>query len=630
MLKYEENLWGKVDFLHDRYHNLYSNLHQYLEMITKFQTAFHTFSKSLSSISNKNYSIYSDKKLSLNPIIESIPKNISLHSKEFLEISEFIKSKVIDLTKISLNETFIKESNLYENYTKSKKIYNNNKINLEKSKNNYNDNVKSCENLILVAKTMKYNNTNSKKEIEKNENKANEGLSDAIYYQNRYIEYLNETNKNIEDINKKELDLLKLYEEIDKDIIIKIKGMTCMYIAGFKKMYSTLLADFTHLNNKFKTINSENDINLFVNKYKTNLNKEKSISFIPYEPQSTLNPKLINPTGEQEKDDLALDINLEVISSLKYYLKDVGKSINWEEEIKKKKLRHLISKIFVSNEDFTEIEKKELLNSIKDISNRIYFLTVLSKQRTKGRYKRSEKLINDLSDILNTILDFSEKENDLEEAKNCLILSQTFFCELIKSDNKKYKYYLFNNIKKNKWLHTIEFWENLIELMIQKEIEHNENSKIINKTEKQKINTLSNICFSQLLPYCQNMYEFGIPKKDIRAICQKFIDKYKIKKDFADTLINTINNCQNISFEDEIVDGKKEIKLNENKEVKEINSPKEEKNNNTNNKNFDKDNDINNINVINEKKIEEDKKEINEINININNDSKLTDNINEK
>ena len=627
MLKYEENLWGKVDFLHDRYHNLYSNLHQYLEMITKFQTAFHTFSKSISSISNKNYSIYSDKKFSLNPIIESIPKNISLHSKEFLEISEFIKSKVIDLTKISLNETFIKESNLYENYTKSKKIYNNNKINLEKSKNNYNDNVKSCENLILVAKTMKYNNTDSKKEIEKNEEKANEGLSDAIYYQNRYIEYLNETNKNIEDINKKELDLLKLYEEIDKDIIIKIKGMTCMYIAGFKKMYSTLLADFTHLNNKFKTINSENDINLFVNKYKTNLNKAKTISFIPYEPQSTLNPQLIKPTGDQEKDDLALDINLEVISSLKYYLKDVGKSINWEEEIKKKKLRHLFSKIFISNEDFNEIEKKELLNSIKDKSNRRYFLVVLSKQRTKGRYKRSEKLINDLSDILNTILDFSEKENDLEEAKNCLILSQTFFCEITKSDNKKYKYYLFNSIKKNKWLHTIEFWENLIKLMIQKEIENNESSKISNKTEKQKINTLSNIGFSQLLPYCQNMYEFGIPKKDIKTICQKFIDKYKIKKDYADTLINNINNCQNISFEDEIIDEKKEIKKNENKEVKEINPPKEEKNNNSNNKNLDKNNDINNINIINENKIEEeDKKEINKINI-INDDTKSNDNI---
>ena len=275
MLKYEDNLWGKVDFLHTRYHNLYSNLHQYLEMINKFQASFLTFSKSLSSITSKHYKIYSDKKLSLYPVIGSIPKNISLHLKEFLEISEFIKSKVIEQAKISLSETYANENNLYQDYIKSKRIFTNSKIDLEKSKNNFNDNAKICENLIINAKKLKLNNSVSKKEIEKNENKANEGITDARNYENRYIEYLNEANKNAEDVNKKELDLLKMYEEIDKEIVIKIKGMICMYIAGFKKMYSTLLADFTWINNQFKKINSENDTNLFINKYKVIYIKKK-------------------------------------------------------------------------------------------------------------------------------------------------------------------------------------------------------------------------------------------------------------------------------------------------------------------------------------------------------------------
>ena len=643
MLKYEENLWGKVDFLHSRYHNLYSNLHQYLEMIMKFQNSFLTFSKSISSISNKKYSIYSDKKLSLYSVIESIPKNISLHSKEFLEISEFMQSKIIDQAKISLNESYIKENNLYNNYIKSKKIYTNSKINLEKSKNNFNDNAKICEDLILRAKTMKYNNTASKKDIEKNEIIANEGLNNAINYENIYIENINETNKNIEDINKKELDLLKMYEELDKEIMIKIKGMICMYVAGFKKMYSTLLTDFTWINNQFKKINSDNDINIFINKYKTNLQKKKEISFIPYEPQSSLNPNLIKYTGDQVKDELALDINYEVISSLKNSLKDVCSSINMEEEGKKKRLRQLISKIFSTNEDLIDKEKKEFFEYIKDISNRKYFLIMLSKQRTKGRYKRSEKLINDLSDILNTILEYSEKENDLEEAKNCLILSQTYYCEITKSDNKKYKYYLFNNIKNNKWLQTTIFWENLIELMLKQEIEKNENSTIkYNRTENQKMNALSNIGFSQLLPYAQNMYEFGIPKENIISICQKYIEKYKVKKEYVDILMNTINNFKKIPFEEEIIEENIKKKLSE---IKESNSPKEEnesekikenlldksnKNNNnsiSNNNTIDTNDNLNNINIINENKIdEEDKKEINKINI-INDDTKSNDNI---
>jgi hypothetical protein len=65
-------------------------------MLSKFQLAFQTFSKSIDSISTKNFQIYSEKKYSLYPVIGSIPKNISIHSKEFNEMSEFIKSKIID------------------------------------------------------------------------------------------------------------------------------------------------------------------------------------------------------------------------------------------------------------------------------------------------------------------------------------------------------------------------------------------------------------------------------------------------------------------------------------------------------------------------------------------------------
>ena len=642
MLKYEDNLWGKVDFLHSRYHNIYSNLCQYLEMMSKFQLAFLNFSKSISSISNKKYKIYSDKKLSLYPVIGSIPKNISLHSKEFFEISEFIKDKVIEQAKISLNETYTKENNLYLNYIKSKRNYNNSKIDLEKSKNDFNDKSQICENLIVNAKSMKYKNIVNKKEIEKNETKANEGLTDAISYENKYIEYLKETNKNIDEKNKKELDLLKMYEEIDKEIVIKIKGIICMYIAGFKKMYSTILADFTWINNQFKKINSDNDINIFINKYKTNLHKEEKIPFIPYEPKSCLNPTLIKPTGDPIKDENILDINYEVISSLKKNLKDVCPSIDMEEEAKKKRLRYLVSKIFTKDVDFKDEEKKELLEYVKEKPFRYYFLLMLSKQRTKGRYKRSEKLINDLSDLLNVILDGCEKDKDYLNAKNCIILSQTYYCEITKSNKKRYKYYLFKNIQNNKWLNTVEYWEVLIEMMIQEEIKNNEQTaKKYKYNEKLKKNALSNIGFSQLLPLTQNMYEFGIPKEKILSICQKYIDKYGVKKEYSETLINNIKNCSNIDFEEEIIDEDPKIKKNpkrkktlpENENENTIeefipNSMYNKSNINLLDSEDDKiDNEINinndsNINIINENKDENNKKE----NLNINKINDLKEN----
>jgi hypothetical protein len=97
----------------------------------------------------------------------------------------------------------------------------------------------------------------------------------------------------------------------------------------------------------------------------------------------------------------------------------------------------------------------------------------LSKQRTKGRYKRSKKLLNDLAEILLFIIQSAEKENNFEDAKNCMILSQTFFYEINKGKNVKKKY-LIDFIKKYKWFSTLEFWEGIIETMIQSEIHKND------------------------------------------------------------------------------------------------------------------------------------------------------------
>lgn len=103
---------------------------------------------------------------------------------------------------------------------------------------------------------------------------------------------------------------------------------------------------------------------------------------------------------------------------------------------------------------------------------RNYFIITLSKQRTKGRFQRGEKLIEDLAEILNFILDISEKEQNYEDAKNCIILSQTFYTEIIidKKTKQKYKRYLFDYIMDNKWLTSISFWAGIIDYMIQKEI----------------------------------------------------------------------------------------------------------------------------------------------------------------
>ena len=95
-----------------------------------------------------------------------------------------------------------------------------------------------------------------------------------------------------------------------------------------------------------------------------------------------------------------------------------------------------------------------------------YFIVALTKQRTKGKFKCSESLVKDLAEILLKILKIAETEKNYENGVNCIYLSQTYYYEEKKDDkkkkdnknnNKNNKIFLFESIKDNTWLKSIEF-----------------------------------------------------------------------------------------------------------------------------------------------------------------------------
>ena len=191
---------------------------------------------------------------------------------------------------------------------------------------------------------------------------------------------------------------------------------------------------------------------------------------------------------------------------LKKNFKDIRNDINMEKEQTKFRLRFLCNQIFKIGPGvgFSSEEKQELISLIKKPKYKAFFLITLSKQKTKGRYKRSEKLVKELVEILINILYSSEMNNDFDGIKNCIILSETFYYEIEKNkkqENNK-KIYLIDYIKYYKWFQNIEFWKGIIESMIQKEIDSNEKINKKNKTNetpeeiKKKI---SNIGFSIVL-----------------------------------------------------------------------------------------------------------------------------------
>ena len=271
-------------------------------------------------------------------------------------------------------------------------------------------------------------------------------------------------------------------------------------------------------------------------------NAEENFEYKPYEPKSKV-PQLttINPS---EKEMNNFNINFGIISKIKKNFDDIYPEINLKEETQKINIRSKLQKMFYSTEnyDFSREDKDSLLSLLKTKQNRKFFIVLLSNQRTKGRYQYCWKLINDLGDILRFILNLSEKEEDYEIAKNCIIISQTFFSE--KKDSKK-KIYLFEYIKNHHWLKSPNFWERITNVMVDKEIENN--NEVLGKealkkeSETQKKDRLSQVYMSQMFTFSQNMVDFDLDKDDIFKIIDKSAEKYDVTDTYKTTIYENVS-----------------------------------------------------------------------------------------
>ena len=574
---YEQHLWNKIDFLHERYHKEHTQMSHFLEIISKFQLACLEFSKSLKTVLNKKLKLADSEESTLYKSMESFTKCLLTHSQLFNETNESIKSNLIDpITKV-INDSFQKEKEMYNSYCKIRTIYTNSKSSLQKIHKEFESRAKECETLVYNAKKTKMYSLANQEQITKLEAKATESIANTALCEDKYINILNEANKARENETSYQKKLQNYYQSIDNDFYLKIKMMTGFFITSLKKMYTGITIDIDSLADKFNRINAEKDINDFIEKNKTDAKPDKPICFKPYRPAAeSINN---NKVTSKRRDSVDLNVSLEVIKTFQKIFKYIRTDLNMDEESKKNRLRLLSNKLFQieNNTNITQKEKDELLTHLKDENSRTYFMKFLSKLKTKA-FKNNENLIKDISEVFLYILEISENEKDYDNAQNCIILSQTFYNE----ENKKKKY-LIDYIRSNKWINSIEFWEGIIDFMIQREITKNDEINK-NKDEKEKKSNIQNIVFSQVFSYTNNMVEFNISKEDIISLVDKFCKKYEIEKEMVDSIVDNVNNIVNSKNsekekKDKIEEKNNENKINENKKEeddkdKEDNKPK--------------------------------------------------------
>jgi len=184
-------------------------------------------------------------------------------------------------------------------------------------------------------------------------------------------------------------------------------------------------------------------------------------------------------------------------------------------------------------------EDVDKLNSLLDIHhNRVVFLQKLSEYRNKGKFEIKQQTFDILSRLFNTIINIIERDNDFHSIKNAIILSQTYY---VKTDDKTGKRYLQKDIQDNKIFKSKKFWEEFLDYNINKEIAtclrfDYTSGNVMKENKKESDDKISNIAFSQILPYADNMIEFGLDKKIIREVVYPKMITYKM----SDELINSI------------------------------------------------------------------------------------------
>lgn len=197
----------------------------------------------------------------------------------------------------------------------------------------------------------------------------------------------------------------------------------------------------------------------------------------------------------------------------------------------------------INKTDFDEkIIPKEvdyLCNSMKIQEHREYFLFRLNNFRALGEFNMPLDIFDYIAkaflSISKQIYNENEKDEnklDFKSAQLFIILSQTFYC--MKNEEK---IYIYKEFSKEELFHKDEFWNLLIKLRIDSEIELVKQNEKKDKISKE---LEASVAFSQLISLMTAMTDFGNNKDFIKNIIMQFVNQYNIDGDNLQIINNLI------------------------------------------------------------------------------------------
>ena len=505
----------------DGYENLQKRINEKTEFLEKVNNAFNELNKYLKDVFKKV--------LSFNSNFTNI--TFSLEEQNIEETCKLIFQKIINnlqrdnllLDEIIKNlnqhiKSFNNEKAFYEQFKKLNKELQDEKENLKKNKEIYHKAGKEAENKIRKFVETNFQYLSNLPEEEQRE------LNNIVYQPKRalmnYSSSVERVNQLVDKFNDTQTSLFDYLPELGNEDGVFFFRLVKLYLQCLEEGEKYLNLSKRQLNES-TTVVKDSELKELIAKNENNKKDEKPFYLMQYQTGIDFN---------KCKSKKEFDYNAKSIETINNYInKDIFKNYNYEIELKNFEIGQLIKELF-EDKDLDENKAQKLLDSLKDKSVHKGIFIILSQLRTNSRFKRGKPLIELFGKAFNILLETAEKNKLYENAKNCIILSQTYYY----IDEKNNKIYLFEFIKNNRWLKNSHFWRGFIHYMITTEFKRFEKTypesnfnveQNINITKKIK-NKLNEVVFSQLLPFISNMNDFGIDKRIIIKITDEFVKKY--------------------------------------------------------------------------------------------------------
>ena len=542
----------KVEKLYNEIIEIKSNLIKYLNA---FNNSTKEYLKQLKQIEN-NYGYYlqnyeKNKDYDINEII-NVTKNIPTVIKEKIQSYSFVTELLTEsINKMKYifeeNEQIINNINL--DYIDSKNDLELKYQNIEKLKKNFFLKANEAENF-LIDLTLTKKKCKQKKLNAEQEKIINQLLHEMEMAENEYI-------SPVESIKHMENSFLSSIESClnSKKVIIisntnAIKDTVQHFLVNIKNSYKMCYNEETQEKklrelNQLKLGDKLNEImekNKIINKpfikfqilpYKMKiLNKQQTKNCS----SDLLNNLPINELDDNDIYEIANKIYKKLNLKYPYYNLEIEK-----EKLLTNKISNKILSFINKNNKLESPSKEELkqINKLMDSKfNRKIFIQKLNEFRNSGIFVIPEEIFNEIGEIFNSMLNKVRDDNDFYCAKNCIILSQTFYINIDEN-----KIYLYTKIKNNPLFKSKLFWDKFIKYSIDIGISYSSNVNINNTSYSSEVIEpikYDNIVFGQLIPLTDNMIEFGLDKDVIQELIIPIIQKYNLSEESKNLILDIL------------------------------------------------------------------------------------------